>query len=506
VKNLGEANASFTTYFRIESLGTTIYQNSIAIVDLPVNRESTLVFTEWPKPHAIGSYATKCTTALAGDNIPANNAQSGSFTITAAPPPPSETGWVRKADLPLGPKSKKVKDGGCLAYSSDSSYSSNSIYAFKGNNRCEFYKYNTQSNVWAAKESIPAVGATGKKKAVKKGGSLAQCVVSHKLYATKGNNTTEFWEYDPGLDAYPWTEKAPVPTGSKNVKEGTGAVSVQLGDTNYIYLLKGSGTQEFYRYNTSTNTWETRENVPLGASNKTWKNGSCLAYDGANTIYALKGSYNEFFSYSCSTNAWTSLASLPLIGAGGKKKKVKDGAGLAYHAGDVYAQKGGNTFEFWTYAVDSHKWVQYPDVPLGTGKKVKGGGALCASEDALYEFKGNNTLDFFKYGFSAVSSQFAAYSPNEMSNSSSRTPQSTLRIAPNPFSTATAISYSLPRAGDVSLKLYDVTGQLIRVLASGYHNAGASSFVIPRSLLSSGIYVLKLVTENSSFTEKIIIE
>jgi serine protease AprX len=81
-----------------------------------------------------------------------------------------------------------------------------------------------------------------------------------------------------------------------------------------------------------------------------------------------------------------------------------------------------------------------------------------------------------------------------------------LAVVPNPFSNATTISYSLPKPGDVSLKLYDVTGQLVKVLASGYHNAGTSSFLVPRSSLSSGIYMLKLVTENSSTTEKLIIE
>jgi hypothetical protein len=283
-------------------------------------------------------------------------------------------------------------------------------------------------------------------------------------------------------------------------------VSVIANETTYVYFLKGSGTQEFYRYNPMPNIWEARDNAPLGASNKTWKNGSCIAYDGANTIYALKGSYNEFFSYSCSTNAWTSLASLPLIGTGGKKKKVKDGAGLAYHAGHVYAQKGGNTYEFWTYAVDSQKWVQYPDVPLGSGKKVKGGGALCASDDALYEFKGNNTREFYKYGLSACNSQPTAYSPNEMSNSQLLTFDLKLAATPNPFTNATTIRYTLPEPGACRLSLYDVTGKLVATLASGYHSAGTSSFIVPRSSLSSGIYVLKLQTGTSTATTKLIIE
>jgi hypothetical protein len=478
------------------------YYDSLALPSgLPTGRDTTLYFPLWvATPEA---YWVECDVFEHGDMNPGNDRVAAALYVGSG-----EAGWVRKADVPIGPKSKRVKDGGALAYARSPGMSdTSSVYAFKGNNRCEFFRYNISANTWATMESIPAVGRAGKKKAVKKGAAIT--AAEDGIYAAKGNNCLEFWLYNPSYrsySSYPWTQKADVPTGAKNVKEGAGAATVIANETTYVYFLKGSGTQEFYRYNPMPNLWETMSPAPLGASNKTWKNGSCLAYDGANTIYAVKGSYNEFFSYSCSTNAWTSLASLPMIGTGGKKKKVKDGAGLAYHAGHVYAQKGGNTYEFWTYAVDSHKWVQYPNVPLGGGKKVKGGGALCASEDALYEFKGNNTREFYSYTPSSGVWQYAPTGSGAMSSSSLVTRHSSLAVAPNPFAGTATISYSLPEAGNVSLKLYDVTGKLVRTLASGYHTAGSSSFIVPRSSLSSGIYILKLVTENSSTREKLIIE
>jgi M6 family metalloprotease-like protein len=477
---------------------------------LPLADDTVIGFPSWTA--TAGSYTARCSTCLAGDAIHTNDAKGGSFTVTAAAP---ETGWVRKADLPLGPKSKRVKDGGALAYSNSSDLSDGSdasyIYALKGNNRCEFYRYNTADNTWDTKDSIPAIGASGKKKAVKKGAAMT--ATGDNIYAAKGNNCLEFWLYNPSYrsySSYAWTQKADVPTGAKNIKEGAGAVSVTAGDSDYVYFLKGSGTQEFYRYSPMPNLWEMRDNAPLGASNKTWKNGSCLAYDGANTIYALKGSYNEFFAYNVDSNKWTSLTSLPLIGAGGKKKKVKDGAGLAYRAGRVYAQKGGNTYEFWTYAVDSHKWVQGPDVPLGSGKKVKGGGTLvyATGPNALYEFKGNNTFDFFKYCFPAIAdgSRLSAGGPHILSNSQLEARNLKLSVAPNPFTSTTTINYTLPSSGNVSLKLYDVTGTLVTTLASGYHNAGTSSFLVPRSSLSSGIYLLKFAADGNTITTKLIIE
>jgi hypothetical protein len=514
VKNYADVTTSFMAYFLIDNgSDANVYTDSAPVADLAAGDSAPVSFVDWAKPHAVGSYTTRCSTYAAGDRNHGNDAQGGSFTITAPVPPPADTGWTQKADFPAGPKGKKVKDGACLAYEegatdADSSY----IYALKGNNRCEFYQYNTSANTWVAKESLPPIGSSGKKKMVKKGASLA--AAGGSLYATKGNNTVEFWEYRPLTDDYPWVQKADVPTGAKNVKEGTGAVSITSGETTYVYLLKGSGTQEFYRYNTLSNTWQTMATAPAGLSGKPYKNGSCLAYDGSNVIYALKGSYDEFFAYHVDSNSWTTRTPLPLVGASGKKKKVKDGAGLAFHDGNVYAVKGGNTQEFWSYAADSDKWLQYPDVPLGAGKKVKGGGALVYARipNALYATKGNNTLEFYRYGLKAADgTRLTADRPNVLSNPSlagepAHARHLTLAVVPNPFTSAATITYSLPKAGNVRLKLYDVTGALVTTLVQGYHTAGSSSFIVHRSSLACGIYLLSLETEDGKTAGKLIIE
>jgi hypothetical protein len=250
-------------------------------------------------------------------------------------------------------------------------------------------------------------------------------------------------------------------------------------------------------------------NAPSGTSGKPYKNGSalCASEDGS-TVFAVKGSYNEFYAYDVATNAWTTKTPLPMTGSSGKKKKVKDGAGLAFLNSTVYCLKGGGTREFWTYQADSDKWTQLEDMPSGGGKPVKGGGALTAADDKLFAFKGNNTLEFYSYRPAvAYGSQLAANrQKNAQSGSASSGPQFALSVAPSLFSQATTIRYSLPSAGNASLKLYDITGQLITTLASGYHNAGTSSLRLSPSSLSSGIYVLKLTTDGSTTTAKLIVE
>jgi len=504
VKNNGSAAMSFRVWFMFrDSVPAQVYYDTFDVSSLAPGAEQTVTFTAWPFPHPLGTYATKCSTYIAGDPTPTNNILTGSFRVSTAPPTPS--GWTQVASMPAGGKGKNVKDGGALAYSPEGD--SDFVYALKGNGRYEFYKYNTLDNAWTAKESVPAIGRAGKKKAVKKGSNLAKA--DGKLYAAKGNGTLEYWQYNPNAPTgtFPWAQMADYPAGAKTLKEGSGAAAVSINDTTYVYVLRGSSTADFNRYNTATGLWESRAAAPAGASGKPFKNGSGLATDGVYRIFAVKGTYNEFFVYNCSTDAWTNKTTLPLIGTGGKKKKVKDGAGIAYADGRVYAQKGNNTLEFWTYQADSDKWTQTTDVPTGGGKRVKGGGALvyAASANALYSLKGNNTLEFFRYGLGAFVAREAA---NNNIAGQSENPITGYRLtaAPNPFSNATTVRYSLPRAGNITLRLYDVTGKLVSTLASGYHNVGTASFTVSRSSLSSGIYLLKLETDNTTTTSKLIIQ
>ncbi|MEO0077643.1 MAG: T9SS type A sorting domain-containing protein [candidate division WOR-3 bacterium] len=87
-------------------------------------------------------------------------------------------------------KNKKAKDGGAGAYD----YSCGTIYALKGGNTTQFFRYYVDDDTWEELDTMPSVGSTGKKKRVKGGGDLCRYDVRH-VFALKGNKTLELWYY-----------------------------------------------------------------------------------------------------------------------------------------------------------------------------------------------------------------------------------------------------------------------------------------------------------------------
>ena len=63
---------------------------------------------------------------------------------------------------------------------------------------------------------------------------------------------------------------------------------------------------------------------------------------------------------------------------------------------------------------------------------------------------------------------------------------------PNPFNPVTNISYMIPKSSKVSLKVYDIKGQLVSTLFEGNQNTGIYITQFDGSQLASGVYFYKL--------------
>lgn len=76
---------------------------------------------------------------------------------------------------------------------------------------------------------------------------------------------------------------------------------------------------------------------------------------------------------------------------------------------------------------------------------------------------------------------------------------------PNPFNPTTRISYTLPEASFVSLKVYDMLGREIATLVNETKSAGKYEVEFNGSELPSGIYLCVLNTDNYQSTRKMLL-
>ena len=107
---------------------------------------------------------------------------------------------------------------------------------------------------------------------------------------------------------------------------------------------------------------------------------------------------------------------------------------------------------------------------------------------------------------------FTVSTPEGVSNEESlldefenQQPQKTkiTRTYPNPFNPATTINYSVADAGNVTVDVLNVVGQKVATLTNQRQSAGSYSVMFNADGIPSGIYFVRLSTENNTSLKKI---
>ena len=75
---------------------------------------------------------------------------------------------------------------------------------------------------------------------------------------------------------------------------------------------------------------------------------------------------------------------------------------------------------------------------------------------------------------------------------------------PNPFNACTQLTYTIPSAGFVSLRVFNVAGQRMASLVDGFKPAGKYSCLIDASGWSSAVYLARLRTSDASVVRKLV--
>jgi hypothetical protein len=101
-------------------------------------------------------------------------------------------------------RTKKAKDGGAGDWYEDG------IYALKGGNTQQFFRYAADRDTWQESDTMPTYGSAGRRKRVKDGADIV-CMLN-AFWALKGNRTREMWRYGPDSGSVA-TTPAPVKSG-----------------------------------------------------------------------------------------------------------------------------------------------------------------------------------------------------------------------------------------------------------------------------------------------------
>jgi len=72
---------------------------------------------------------------------------------------------------------------------------------------------------------------------------------------------------------------------------------------------------------------------------------------------------------------------------------VEEGSALAWDGDDyIYALRGDKKKDFWRFRISTSAWEELDDAP----EKVDDGGALVLLDDAIYALRGDNNDAFWK--------------------------------------------------------------------------------------------------------------
>ena len=76
---------------------------------------------------------------------------------------------------------------------------------------------------------------------------------------------------------------------------------------------------------------------------------------------------------------------------------------------------------------------------------------------------------------------------------------------PNPFNPTTTMTLTMPVSGEMQVDVYDLLGQSVAILTSGYKDAGIYNLTWDASDAASGMYFVKAQADGFTKTQKLML-
>jgi hypothetical protein len=127
----------------------------------------------------------------------------------------------------------------------------------------------------------------------------------------------------------------------------------------------------------------------------------------------------------------------------------------------------------------------------------------------FFEFEGDTIVDYSPEEYNGLAPDMGAFGINlvdfVVKNELIPNQFQLYKNYPNPFNNTTTISYRLAKPGHVILSIYDIMGQLVQVLEDGKRLANTYRFIWNASRYASGIYFVRLSTDNHTAVRKMLL-
>lgn len=328
---------------------------------------------------------------------------------------------------------------------------------------------------------------------------LGLAAANGKLYLlggykdSTGAPTDSVFEYTPATNT--WIRRAPIP-----MRRGA---HVALTYQNKIYLFGGIDPVNVVSprvdiYDPITNTWSTGANMPTPREHVAGAVIDSLLYIVGGALLHTSNPSNTSIveAYSPATNSWYTVPNMPVrrhsptVAVVNKRMYVIGGTDSTGEL-SVNAEYNPVTKTWRTVA------------PLPVGRSHSGGGAI---GDTIYVV-GGSTPGGGLFGVTGRNDAFIATGLTAAIINDHTLPlQSSLgQNYPNPFNPRTRIRYEVLRAGNVSLKVFNLLGQEIQTLVDERTPAGKYEITFSGDGLPSGMYFYKLQTPEYSEMRRMVL-
>jgi N-acetylneuraminic acid mutarotase len=344
----------------------------------------------------------------------------------------------------------------------------------------DLWEYDPGTNSWTQKANFPGTPRR----------DAASFVIGTKAYVGTGMDNADafmgtihadFWEYNPGTNA--WTAKAPYP-GNSGIGTYYSFGCSMLGKGYFCCGKDGASNynNNLWEYNPATDSWLQKADFP-GA-----KRYGGIGFVLSNVLYFGTGTdenilTNDFYKYNPATNTWTALSNFPGSGRFSCSSFVISGKGYILLGTD-----GGYKDELWQYDQTIDYW--FPKAALPGGARRSSGSFAIGTRGYAGTGKGltGTRRDFWEYLPSLVTG-IEEHADDVFSN-----------VYPNPVvDNATVVISGSLFDHDKNL-YYDITDLNGRTIRS--EKITASAFTISRNDMAKGYYLLAVRSSEKRIAAK----